>query len=51
MTYKGGSVYRGDFQIGKENGNGTLKFVNADVHERNFAYCKIHGSGTISSAD
>jgi len=47
MTYGSGDIYEGEFENGKEHGNGTFRWKNGNVYEGEFVESKRHGWGKM----
>lgn len=47
MIYGSGDIYEGEFENGKEHGNGTFRWKNGNVYEGEFVESKRHGWGKM----
>ena len=50
-TYANGSVYKGEWKDGKENGQGEKTDANGNVYEGEFKDDKTHGQGKMTHAN
>lgn len=50
-TFKDGSVYTGDLESGRPNGNGKTVFKNGEIYEGHYVKGKRQGKGIYTFPD